>query len=72
MDPCKMIALKTVIKDFVTIQFMQNGVTHEEGALIMDGVNSFFQQAALESVIHGMIQKPQEVQNGNINDHEDT
>lgn len=56
----KMHALGAVIKDFITMQFISNGITHEEGALIMEGVNGYFQKAALDGVMLGMIQKPQE------------
>ena len=67
----KLMALKAIIKDFATVQFMQNGITHEEGAFIMDGVNEYFQKSALEGVMLGMIQKPQEseVPNGNMDDN---
>lgn len=67
----KMHALSAVIKDFITMQFMQNGITHEEGAPIMEGVNGYFQKAALDGVMVGMIQKPQEseVPDGNVDDN---
>ena len=68
----KMMALKAVIKDFATMQFMQNGITHEEGAFIMDGVNEFFQKSALEGVMIGMIQKPQkEAADGNMDNNKE-
>ena len=52
----KLIAIESIIFQFVQGQFAANGIQPLEARLIMEAVDGKFQKIGLESVLMGMIQ----------------
>lgn len=71
MDARKAVAMQAVIRDFAITQFAVNGVSHEEAALVMDGVCGYFTKAALDSTLMACIKPEKGAEDGNMDDNKD-
>lgn len=71
MDTGKMLAMQAIIRDFAMLRFAENGFSHKDSALVMEGVNGYFQKAALDEVLLACIVPEKGAEDGNMDDNKD-